>query len=109
MKFKISRTSSFDEVMPCEDCIKEQVIRIDERKVDDHKKLQYGSETWFKLGQNHRIVNGKIRRDFREDSWMIEFNTIEELVDFSEKHGPIIIHNNGENNHSIEIYDDYRE
>ena len=47
--------------------------------------------------------------------WVIEFNTIEELLAFIDKYGKVIIHKksfvlqNKEGYREIEIYDDYRE
>lgn len=110
MKFIVLRTSMrySDGEKPCEGCTRERVIRIDERVVDSHEKLLY--EDWFARGENHRVVSGRIRRDIIEEDWVLEINTIDELLEFSRVHGEkIIVSNNGENNPSIEIYDDYRE
>ena len=48
---------------------------------------------------------------FREKSWIIEIDSLEDLISFIDKHGRIIIENscNDENIKRITIYDDYIE
>lgn len=42
--------------------------------------------------------------------WRMEIKTLEELMDFIDKYGDIVIHQEYENNmRGIEIYDGYRE
>lgn len=48
------------------------------------------------------FVDGK--NEWNEDLYFVEFNTIEELVEFTNKYGKIILKDDW-----IEIYDDYRE
>ena len=52
------------------------------------------------------IVEG----DKTYDVWSIEINTIEELIDFADKHGDIIIEDSFYREYKeIEIYDTWRE
>ena len=43
--------------------------------------------------------------------WSVEFNTLEELIEFCDKYGDVVITNCTRNKayKEIEIYDDYRE
>ena len=46
------------------------------------------------------------------DVWLIEINTLEELMEFCNKYGSLIVETDfyfGDGNNTIEIYDDYRE
>lgn len=83
MKFKVTRTSIWnDEISPCK-----EANRINER--------------------------GYIQREFPNDSigWFIEINSLEELMNFKNRYGDIVITNCWENQNitEIEIYDTYRE
>jgi hypothetical protein len=84
MKFAIIRGYD-DSVCPATGAYKDHFVRQDVRIVDDPKKIQfYGhtSDWWYSEGKNHRIEHGQIVRDFDSESWYIDFNTIEELVNF---------------------------
>jgi hypothetical protein len=113
MKFKVSRTSSYeDEVPPCEGCVKGQYTRIDERTIDDpNKSAGVYARQWYERGTNHRVENGHIKRDFIDEGWFIEIPTLEDLVTFLDTHGPIVLERFHENTSilELEIYDDYRE
>lgn len=112
MKFKISRTSTYCN-QPCIEAVKEKCISIDERTVNSPDKLnfKYDRENWFTEGTNHRIEDGHIKRDIEDEDWFIEVNTLEDLIEFQEKYGDIIIQKSWDNDtiKEIEIYDDYRE
>ena len=47
----------------------------------------------------------------KDDNWYIKINTLEELIDFYNQYGDLIISKNWDNKKEmqIEIYDDYRE
>jgi hypothetical protein len=47
----------------------------------------------------------------KDDNWYIKINTLEELIDFYNQYGDLIISQNWDNEKEmqIEIYDDYRE
>ena len=114
MRLEIRRTSvRDDDVSPCEEAIRENCTLIDERVVDDPKKIPANNGTdggWYDGGTNHRVENGRIRRDFPDHRWVVEIKDLDELMAFSIKYGELII---GESwntkNLSLEIYDDYRE
>lgn len=103
MKFEIYRTSGFGMQKPCEEAFIDKVIHIDERFSDSPSKLP-DSEKWFSKGSNHRVENGNIKRDLEREVYVVEINTLSELIDLSNKYGDLIIDKN-----TIEIYDDYRE
>lgn len=111
MRFKVERTSRSDEMSPCPEAKKLNYIRIDERFVDDPNIYGETKESWLSKGSNHRIENGHIKRDFRETGWFIEINLLEELVEFEDNYGPLVINKSWENPGilEIEIYDTYRE
>lgn len=113
MKFLVTRTSLWDDKRPCERAYKDKYIIVDSRTVDDPKKLNIKSdrENWYKEGTNHRVENGKIRRDFEEEGWFIDINSLEELIEFKNEVGAIIIQRHWQNEElfEIEIYDYYRE
>lgn len=110
MKFRVERTSVNEEKKPCKEAYKSECIQIDRRVVDDPSKLRDGKD-WYKTGHNHRVVNGKLERDFVTKCWSIEINTLEELNAFVLTYGDIVIQKQGVfyNVPTIEIYDDYRE
>lgn len=47
----------------------------------------------------------------KDEFWSVEINSLEDLMDFVNKHGDIVVSNAGVEVgiHQIEIYDDYRE
>lgn len=124
MKFIIERTSvHYDEITeenkPCEEAYKGQYTYVDTRTCDCPTKIlmYYGDpekalNDWFGEGSNHRVENGRIKRDlFTEDTWFIDINSLDALINFKEKYGDIIIGKRPscDDCHSIEIYDYYRE
>jgi hypothetical protein len=61
---------------------------------------------------NHRVVDGYIKRDFEEEAWFIDIETLEDLIKLqNEVKQELIIGKCFWNDEiqSIEIYDDYRE
>ena len=115
MKFEIFRTSTWDTKKPCPEATEEDYIRIEERTVDDPKKIPAHNGTdgdWYRKGKNHRVENGCIRRDFGGNKrWVVELKSIQALIEFAQKYGDIIIGSlsyNGKDIPSIEIYDDYQ-
>lgn len=113
MKFIIKRTSIWDQESPCEEARRETYTRIDERIVDDPKKIHFGNvaQTWYKQGENHRVENGHIKRDFPgEREWFIEINNLDDLLKLKSKYGDLVLGEHCSSDFpSIEIYDDYRE
>jgi len=118
MKFIISRTSEWQDDIPlCGGARKESYKFVDRRMVKslaDARKAKWGAE-FFAEGENHREENSGIARDLGpRDYWVIEFETLEELLAFQDKHGDLVLRRplfdlvNGPE-WEIEIYDDYRE
>jgi hypothetical protein len=110
MRFRVKRTSVWREDRPCEEAYSREYMFVDERTVDAPEKLKYrnAAEDWISHGENHRVENGHIKRDFRKDGWFIDFDSLPELCAFIDKYGEVIIMRRG-NIMAIEIYDDYRE
>lgn len=121
MEFRISRTSKGNDEKPCEEAYKKEYIREDERGFATPKEFKERfHEDWFSEGFNHRIITNTkgnyvndthIIRDFKDEDWFIEINTLEDLLKLEEKYGELIITTfySKENYKEIEIYDDYRE
>jgi len=116
VKFVVTRTSlhlhSGDiEGKPDECCFSDDFIRIDERAVSDPMRNKYIGPAWYKRGENHRVENGHIKRDFKEKNWFVEISKLEELLKFVEQKGAIVLQkcNSNKDIFEIEIYDDYRE
>ena len=115
MKFLVTRTSLWPDAKPCEEAIKEPYVRVDERTVNAPDKIPayIGKSTdwWYEGGRNHRVEHGHIMRDFDDEAWFVEINSLEELLKFRAKYGSVVIESLY-NNHALlhlEIYDYYRE
>lgn len=85
MKFIVSRTSAWSDEKPCDEAMRDTAV------------------TEYKVGQ-------EMVREMK-DIWSIELNTLDELMEFFNKHGTIVITDWWDNQayKEIEIYDDYRE
>jgi len=70
-------------------------------------------EDWYVKGQNHRKVRGGIARDFPDEAWFVEIDSLDALLRFHEKHGNLVLgggwYDSAEKYPQIEIYDGYRE
>ena len=112
MKFKVERTSMWNEQKPCEEAYKGQITYVQELcfKTFEEFKDKY-KEDFLSRGTNHRITKHGIARDFNpKDCWYIDINSLEELLKFEEKYGEIIIGTTCDGEIPIiEIYDTYRE
>lgn len=111
MKFLVSRTSIWDdEKSPYEKAYKDKYIRVDTRTVDDPKKLKI-KEDWYSEGENHRVENGYIKRDFESTAWFVDISTLEDLIKLKNEVGDLVIQSSFQNEDltEIEIYDGYRE
>lgn len=78
-----SRSALVPELRPCDCAIRVDFMRIDEREADDPKKIPCNRGTdgdWYLRGVDHRVENGRIRRDFREERWAINREDIETIV-----------------------------
>jgi hypothetical protein len=73
---------------PFEQCQLVKGYYVDTRKTDCPSKVPaYNGKTdwWYKSGVNHRIVDGKICKDFEEEFYVIDINTIDDLLDLQKK------------------------
>lgn len=119
MEYKISRTSMWSDGKPHKDAYQRAYIRVDTRTTDDPAKIpRYKAhpEEWYQEGTNHRVENGKIKRDFhKENGWFIQVDDIHQFLDKlyeDEEVGEIVLSIEDDTNPtmlSIEIYDTYRE
>lgn len=93
MKFIVRREyNCYDDKPPCEDATREQYIRIDERTSDAPEKIPSSrgkSAWWYETGQNHRVENGHIKRDFTEFAWFVDILTLDDLFRFAHKYSPL--------------------
>ena len=108
MKFLVTRTTGSRD-KPCKNAIKEKYIYTFELSIDDPNKNPFHKESWYKTGINHRVENGHIKKDFEEEGWFLEINSLEELINLKEEVGEWLIIGETHNLLSIEIYNDYRE
>lgn len=76
-----------------DECKKVKGIRIDRRTTDAPEKIPFykgnkieADNDWYGEGKNHRVVNGMIERDFDDEFFVIEINTLEDLINFQEKY-----------------------
>ena len=116
MRFVVSRTSCWDsDVAPCEEAKRIKVVRVDERTTDDPAKIPSNkgqSEWWYKEGRNHRVENGRIRRDFDDKAWVVTIKSLDALAAFNRKHGNLVLSptcRRADGFPEIEIYDNYHE
>ena len=119
MKFEIERTSKYstefdEDKKPHPSATPEDFLRPDIRTQDSPKNIPINKGKggdWYTVGQNHRVENGCIVRDFPDTHWVIEIESLQDLISFSKEQGSIIIHPplTQEGIPRLEIYDDYRE
>ena len=111
--FLVSRTSMCcSDKKPCEEAYPINIIDVDTRTVDDPKKIPCyfngREQMWYREGTNHRVENGKIKRDMGiTQEWAIETDDILSFIDKCDD--PVIISKNDDGYYRIEIYDDWRE
>ena len=75
---------------PFEQCQLVKGYYVDTRNADCPSKIPaHKGETdwWYENGENHRIVDGHICKDFKEEFYVIDINTISELLDLQKKVG----------------------
>lgn len=104
-----------DSVKPCKEAVKASFVRVDERTVDDPKKIRFrmkgqSENWWYEDGRNHRVEKGHIKRDFDDEAWFVDMDW-KDLPAFIKKYGAIVIqqHHSSPDFLEIEIYDGYRE
>lgn len=121
MKFVVTRTSEWNhDTAPCEEAYQETVIYTDVRTVNDPAKIPLSRNQspnwWYEAGTNHRRLGprggGNIARDFAREVWMVDIETMDDLMKFIEKYGNVVIEEEyyfGNEYPRLEIYDNYRE
>lgn len=118
MLFEVTRTSMFGDDKPCDEVKRITLKEVDSRTCkspEEFDKRRGAIEgKWLENGTNHRTNDdGSIIRDIGTcDTWGIEVDTLEELVDFIKKQKQEIvvgISSTDESTLFLEIYDDYRE
>ena len=116
MKFIISRTSEWGDSSPCAEAKEETIWVTEDNKCssfEEYDRVYLNRIPWLSVGKNHRISsNGHIQRDVKQTEWVVDINSIEDLLELSKKYGELIIAARlcpWEIAPSIEIYDDYRE
>lgn len=119
MEYKISRTSSWGSGKPHKDAYQREYTMIDTRSTDDPAKIplyKNKPDEWYKRGTNHRVENGKIKRDFhKEDGWFIQVENLHQFLEQlykDEETSELVLSVEDDINPpmlAIEIYDSYRE
>lgn len=107
MKFRLYRTTCWDDASPHDKAYSELHMRVDHRKFtspEEHDAAMHSS--WLSYGTNHRLINGTIARDVgMQTCWFIDINNLEELLAFQKECGCELVIEGS----TLEIYDDYRE
>ncbi len=112
MIFKVERTSDiFSKKKPIEECYSGKCIETEVRTVATFGEFKKMAGSDFKSeGFNHRKLPDKtIARDFEKECYLVDINTLEELMDIKNKYGDIVIWDYKYNYPVLEIYDTYRE
>lgn len=118
MKFTVRRASEWnDNNAPCEEAKRDSIVKVEVRTLRSpeafDEKYAYREGKWLSVGTNHRInKDGYIERDNgMVDVWSVEINTLDELIEFCNKYGDIVIEDGWQNKayKHILIYDDYIE
>jgi hypothetical protein len=97
MQFVVSRTkvSLKESKKPCDEAREVELTPLDYRTVKTleaaQKKIWY--KDWIDEGINHREEGGLVvcDRKVKEKQWVIELETLEELIGFENKYGEIMI------------------
>jgi hypothetical protein len=114
MKYQVKRVSTGKDVSPCEGAYLETHENWDVRDVSEEQFNERYSRgnggLWKEVGKNHTVIYGYIARQMEdEEIWVIDINTLEELMAFIDKNGTIIIEHERPNIPLIYIYDGYIE
>lgn len=110
--FKVERTSDlFSKEKPIEECYLGKCIETEIRTVATFEEFKKRfNEDFMSEGFNHRELPYKeIARDFEIDCYLIDINTLDELMNIKNKYGDIVIFDYKYNYPVLELYDTYRE
>ena len=83
MIFKVERTSEWsDNIQPIKEAYKGKCIEIQNLLFKSFEAFEERNNCSFKdIGTNHRVLQNKtIARDFEVERYLIEINTLEELM-----------------------------
>lgn len=118
MRFRVERTSEWgdldedgDAKPPCEGVTIGEYVDYDIRTCKSIDEFNaHVKEDWLSRGENHgHTEEGLIKREFRRKCWVLEIANIAELLEFSKKHGTLVVEVGGGDTPCLEIYDSYRE
>ncbi|MDU3456625.1 MAG: hypothetical protein E7F47_01820 [Peptoniphilus harei] len=112
MIFKVERSSEWsDDVQPIKEAYKGKCIETECFLFPSFEAFEERNNCSFKaIGTNHRVLPDKtIARDFEVERYLIEINTLEDLMKLEKKYGDIIIRHYSYNYPVLEIYDTWRE
>ncbi len=96
MKFIISRKRLpvTENKKPCDEARQEELTPLDYRTVKtlEEAKGKVWYKDWLESGENHREENGIVVCNKKEKTkqWVIEVNTLKELIAFQDKYGEIV-------------------
>ncbi|RMG72638.1 MAG: hypothetical protein D6710_04490 [Nitrospirae bacterium] len=97
MKFIVSRRieSIGSDERPCEEAVRESLTPLDYRNVEslEEAKGKIWFDNWLRGGVNHREEQGRVvcERRQKEQRWVVEIGTLEELLLFQSRYGDILI------------------
>jgi hypothetical protein len=97
MKFIISTktVSLTHSKKPCNEAKEVALTPLDFRDVKtlDEAKTKIWYKSWIEGGENHREENGMVVSDKKkkESQWVVDINTLEELLAFQGKYGDLVI------------------
>lgn len=97
MKFIVGkkRVSLTESKKPCAEAKELDLTPLDIRDVKtlEEAKGKIWYKDWLEEGENHREVNGMVMCDKKAKvkQWVIDLNTLDELVAFQSKHGDILL------------------
>jgi len=119
MKFIVTRTTDDDRNwQPCPEAVREAIVNTQALPVDDPAKYRTiwpigSTDWWYGHGTNHRVEDGRAKRDFIEQMWTVDILSLTDLLMFLGRHGRLVLnesHYDGPDDMPhIEIYDGWRE
>lgn len=112
MKFIIDRASNWRDTEPCKEAVKEVVTFTDTRNWESFEEYaKHCNDNFLVEGFDHKVVDGHIERKINREVYVIEFNTLEELMSFINKYGNIVIYKHSDDCelNQITIYDSWIE
>lgn len=117
MQFIVTRTSSRDDMAPCEEAFETNFVYTDIRDADSpekdkcclHLSPSAAIDQWYGKGRDHAVIDGHIVRKIDQVKWCVELADLVALIAFVKKYGEVVIRPPEDETTIIEIYDDYRE